>query len=101
MTRQFRNHQAREARFLPPDRWRQHLMYLRFSVLLVSALSVVSCGGSNNNPAPAPSPSPMSISIVAGARLLTTTAYVPNPLSVARGTTVTWVNNDTSTHDNI
>jgi len=76
-------------------------MYVRFSIFLVSALSVVSCGGNNSNPAPAPSPSPMSISIVAGARLLTTTAYVPNPLTVASGTTVTWVNNDTSTHDNI
>jgi len=58
-------------------------MCLRLSIVWALAVSAVSCGG-NSNPAPEPSPSPMSISIVAGARLLTTTAYVPNPLTVAR-----------------
>jgi plastocyanin len=38
---------------------------------------------------------------VAGARTLTTTAYSPNPLTITRGTTVTWVNNDTSSHDQV
>jgi plastocyanin len=39
------------------------------------------------------------VTIVSGARNLTTTAYSPNPLTVAVGTTVTWMNNDTSTHN--
>jgi len=37
--------------------------------------------------------------MVSGARTLTTTAFSPNPTTVAVGTTVTWMNNDTSTHD--
>jgi plastocyanin len=48
-----------------------------------------------------PSPgSPMAaVSIVRGAATLTTSAFSPSPLSVAVGTTVTWTNNDTTTHD--
>lgn len=49
--------------------------------------------------APTPPPAPVTVSIVAGARTMTTTAYSPNPLTIPRGTTVTWVNNDTSTHN--
>jgi plastocyanin len=37
--------------------------------------------------------------MVNGAFNLTTTAFSPSPLSVAVGTTVTWVNNDITTHD--
>jgi len=37
--------------------------------------------------------------MVNGAFNLTTTAFSPNPLSVAAGTTVTWINNDVTTHD--
>jgi len=33
-----------------------------------------------------------------GATSLTTTAYVPNPATVAVGGTVTWVNNDVDPH---
>lgn len=39
-----------------------------------------------------------SVSIVSGASVLTTTAFSPNPTNVPVGTTVTWVNNDTTTH---
>jgi plastocyanin len=39
------------------------------------------------------------VSIVSRASTLTTTAFSPNPLTIARGTTVTWVNNDAATHD--
>jgi plastocyanin len=38
------------------------------------------------------------VSIVSGASTLTTTAYSPNPLSVTVGTTVTWTNNDNTSH---
>jgi plastocyanin len=37
--------------------------------------------------------------MVRGASSLTTTAFAPNPLTVAVGTTVTWVNNDVTAHD--
>jgi plastocyanin len=76
-------------------------MCMRFSIILLSALGLVSCGSSTSSPTATPTATAVSVSIVAGARTLTTTAYSPNPLSIARGTTVTWVNNDTSTHDNI
>jgi len=39
-----------------------------------------------------------SISIVAGARTMDTTAYQPNPVTIAKGGTVTWTNNDSITH---
>jgi plastocyanin len=38
------------------------------------------------------------VTIVSGARTLTTTAYAPNPLTVSVGTTVTWVNSDSTAH---
>jgi len=37
--------------------------------------------------------------MVMGAFGMTTTAYSPNPANVAVGTTVTWMNNDSVTHD--
>jgi plastocyanin len=85
-------------------------MYFRLSILLFSTLGLVSCSSStpsNPTPTPTPTPSPtpapsaVTVSIVPGARSLTTTAYAPNPLNIPHGTTVTWINNDTSTHDNI
>jgi plastocyanin len=79
-------------------------MCFRLSLIVLSALGLVSCGGSSSpapSTTPSPTPSAAAVSIVAGARNLTTTAYSPNPLNISRGTTVTWTNNDSSTHDNI
>ena len=79
-------------------------MSYRASIILFSALCFAGCGSNYNSSSPAapsPPPSPVTVSIVPGARTLTTTAYSPNPLNIPRGTTVTWVNNDTSTHDQI
>ena len=73
---------------------------LNLSLVLVSGLALASCGGGSSNP-PAPSATNATISIVSGARTLTTTAYSPNPLTITRGSTVTWVNNDSSTHDQV
>jgi len=38
------------------------------------------------------------VSIVVGASTQTTTAYTPNPVSIAVGGTVMWTNNDSTTH---
>ena len=76
-------------------------MYVRFVVLCISAVLVASCGGSSSSSPSSPSPSTATVSIVSGARTLTTTAYSPNPITVSRGTTITWVNNDNATHDQI
>jgi plastocyanin len=74
-------------------------MALRFCVVLVCAVTLASCK-SSNTPA-APSPTTATISIVSGARTMTTTAYSPNPVTITRGSTITWVNNDTTTHDQV
>lgn len=39
-----------------------------------------------------------TVSIPTGASGLTTTAFGANPLTVAAGTTVTWINNDSTAH---
>jgi plastocyanin len=59
------------------------------------------CGSSSYTPPAAPTPMPgpaTAVSIVTGASTLTTTAYAPNPVNVAVGATVRWMNNDTTTH---
>jgi plastocyanin len=81
-------------------------MRIRIPLFLSTlALSVfaVACGSSSDSPV-APSPggsgggSPMSISIVSGASGLTTTAYSPNPDTIAVGDTIVWRNTDTTAH---
>ena len=72
------------------------------------ALSVGCSGSYSPSPSPSPMPSPSPTpspstqgtpaSIVSGSSLLTTTAYAPNPISVAVGGTVTWTNNDNVAH---
>jgi plastocyanin len=59
-----------------------------------------SCGSSSpsspsNNP---PTVTGTPVSIVSGASSMTTTAFAPNPVTVAVGGSVTWVNNDNTTH---
>ena len=75
---------------------------LRLGSLLLCACSLVLSGCDEKRSSvagPTPPPSPVTVSIVPGGRTLTTTAFSPNPLNITRGTTVTWINNDTSTHD--
>ena len=76
-------------------------MSLRSGFLVLAVLGLTACSGNNSSPV-STSPSTgatAAVSIVAGARILTTTAFSPNPLNVSVGTTVTWMNNDTTTHD--
>jgi plastocyanin len=81
-------------------------MAVRFGVILLAALCLSACGGSSYtapSPSPTPTPTPTgttaTVTIVSGASTRTTTAYSPDPLNISVGTTVTWVNNDTTTHD--
>jgi|SRR5215468_10145434 len=74
------------------------LVALSLTVSLVAA----GCSGSSSPAAPAaatpPSASTTSVSIPQGASTLTLTAYNPNPVSVAVGTTVRWTNTDSVAH---
>jgi plastocyanin len=69
-------------------------------VLAISLLAfAAACSDSPSTPTPTPTPGPgTAVSIVTGAAGLTTTAYTPNPITVAVGGTVTWMNNDSITH---
>jgi plastocyanin len=53
---------------------------------------------SKNDTAPA---NGSSVSIVVGASLPTSTAYAPNPIIISNGGTVTWTNNDNTTHTSV
>jgi len=79
-------------------------MLRRLAVLCLSSVALISCGSgssSSSGTPNSPSGSGTTVSIVSGARSLTTTAYSPNPVTIARGTTLTWINNDSTTHDQI
>jgi plastocyanin len=74
-------------------------------ILAASAVLTLGCSGSSSTtPTPTPTPTPpagaasLTIAMPRGATLLTTTAYAPNPATVAVGATVTWVNNDVDPH---
>lgn len=84
-------------------------MSVRLTFAIVGLLLSTACGSNSSptptSPTPTPTPSPTtptgpvsSVSVVSGATTMTTTAYSPNPITVARGTTVQWVNNDNTTH---
>ncbi len=76
---------------------------MRIRVALASLLVGLSfgCSSSPSMTSPTPSGSGTAVSIVSGASTLTTTAYAPNPISVAVGGTVTWTNNDSTTHTSV
>src|SRR5712692_4617853 len=89
-------------------RWMCHVLGGTGLVLVCTSL-IVGCGGTSSPPTasmPLPTPSPVpgtpgpavTVIMPKGASDLTTTAYVPNPVSVSAGTTVTWTNNDDVPH---
>lgn len=75
-------------------------MITRLAVVVALVLAAAGCGQSTSpmTPTPTPSPNGSTVSIVAGASTKTSNAYNPNPISVARGTTVMWMNDDSVTH---
>ena len=75
-------------------------MSVRVAFIVASLVFISACASSSSptTPSSSPSPSGNTVSIVQGASILTTTAFNPNPLTISKGTTVTWMNNDTTTH---
>lgn len=81
---------------------------LRLAVVSALLMFAIACGGADSSPSAAPSPSvsptptsgglSSSVAIPAGAASLGNTAYTPDDLSVAVGTTVTWRNTDSISH---
>ncbi len=73
------------------------------ALALFSFALMIRWGGKARSPAmPTPTPSGTgavtAIRIPLGATPLTTTAYVPNPVTVQIGATVTWINDDNVSH---
>src|SRR5690349_7047902 len=73
-----------------------------FSVIGVM-LFLTACGSTSSSPSTPSTPSPggggTPVSIVSGASVMTTTAYAPNPITVGVGGSVTWTNNDNTSHN--
>jgi len=69
---------------------------MNLRIASVATLLVLAMGCSSSPSAPTTTGTP--VSIVSGSSDLTTTAYNPNPVSVAVGGTVTWMNNDNTAH---
>jgi plastocyanin len=74
------------------------LTRLRLAAILALAGMISACSSGNDNSNPAGPSTSSSISIVAGASTLSTTAYNPDTIVISKGTTVTWKNNDITTH---
>lgn len=76
-------------------------MSLRVTATLVTLLSVAACGGTDTAPSPAPAPAPSgstTVTISNGASTQTTTAFGVDPLVISTGTTISWLNDDNTTH---
>lgn len=78
---------------------------MRFRIAVAAALlgaASFGCGSSYSPPAsPTPTPTTGSgspVSIVSGASTKASSAYAPNPITVAVGGSVTWMNNDSTSH---
>lgn len=74
--------------------------------VIVGSMLAIACGGSSPNspspspaPSPAPGPSPAPSPSGGVTFTITTTGVTPKSLTVAQGTRVTFVNDDTVAHD--
>ena len=66
-------------------------------------LLLTACGSSSPSTPTPSSPSPGAggtpVTIVSGASIMTTTAFAPNRITVGVGGSVTWTNNDNTSHN--
>jgi plastocyanin len=69
-----------------------------FKRLMFAAGVLVAATSCSSSSSTTPTPTGTVIAIVSGASTMTTTAYNPNPITVSKGTTLSWVNNDSVTH---
>ena len=77
-------------------------MKVRYVLFILVSMLAAACGSSSSPSTTAPTTTTGTpVSIVSGSSTLTTTAYSPNPVTVAVGGTVTWTNNDSVTHTSV
>jgi plastocyanin len=83
------------------------MRHIYLASLLTCVVALAGCGGSGSSPMtivplPTPTPggaSPTPVAMPMGASFLTTTAYMPDSVTVSVGTTVKWTNNDNVAHN--
>jgi len=78
-------------------------MSFRIAVILSLSIGLAACGGYSapSVPSVAPTPAPAgstTVTISNGASTQTTTAFGANPLTISAGTTISWLNEDNTTH---
>lgn len=74
-------------------------MMYRVAVGLVLVGFLTACGSSASGPTTGSGGgSGTAVTIVSGASTRGSSAYAPNPLTITSGTTVTWTNDDSTTH---
>jgi len=78
-------------------------MFIRIASVLIFAMCFTACGGYNSPAAPSTGPTPAlsgstTVDIPNGASTQTTGAFGPNPLTISVGTTISWLNDDNTTH---
>ncbi len=81
-------------------------MSVRLTSMLMLSMCFAACSGYNSPSAPstAPTPAPAgstTVNIPSGASMQTTRAFDPNPLTITAGTTISWVNDDSTTHTSL
>src|SRR4029078_854887 len=76
-------------------------MKMTFRLGMIAGLIAVTVGCSSYSPS-TPSggtgATGTPVSVVRNASVLSTTAYAPNPIAIAAGETITWINNDSEAH---
>jgi plastocyanin len=78
-------------------------MSLRMTVILSLTIGFAACGGYSAPSVPSVTPTPAppgstTVTISSGASTQTTNAFGANPLTIAAGTTISWLNADNTTH---
>jgi plastocyanin len=76
-------------------------MSFRIAVALFLLALTTACGSASSPAMPTTPSGGNTVAIVSGASTLTSTAFAPNPITVAVGGTVTWMNNDSITHTSV
>jgi len=79
------------------------IMSLRLAAILFTTIFITACSNGYNSTPTSPSPTPepagsTTVAIPSGASLLTTSAFGANPLTISAGTTISWLNDDNTTH---
>ena len=74
---------------------------IRFALAAAALLISSACGSSYSSTPTTPTPGTGNgkpVSIVGGASTMGTSAYAPSPVAISVGGSVTWTNNDGTTH---